>query len=414
MGQERDILKDPSEVIQEIETQLDRLLERKVGDIERELAARIDRERGEANRRREELEREFHKEREALADYRNVVRAADEERAALLDEAHRHFDHVLHLQSEIEGLAKATVEEIRKVTDLQERIENLRSRTAERAGFLKTDLRERFGIAADVLGESDRPAGLDLDGELDKLRKIKELLAVESAAAGLGGTRAAAAGAAAFMPLEVPEPPAEVRIPEIRDLVAEMPQEPQPVAAAAPPATAGPSAAPAAPEESEEALTAALESWRRTEPANGCGEIHYFQKDARMLVDAESLFSSVDKTVEEADRLSARLARTESPKDQFFIKQELINWQEGLRALFLRVIKMIEKRVWELPDYTADVLSVPSLRGLLERLSMENWSNPEEFASFRNAAEGLKKAFLTRLSPRAAYLRALKKELESR
>ena len=407
MGQERDVLKDPSEVIQEIETQLDRLLERKVGDIERELSARIDREREEAKRRREEVEREFLKEREALADYRTVVRAADEERAALLDEAHRRFDRVLQLQSEIEGLAKATVEEIRKVTELQERMESLRSRTAERAGFLKTDLRERFGIVADVLDESERPAGLDLDGELDKLRKIKELLAVESAAAGLGGTRAAASGAEAFTPLEAPEPPAEVRIPEIRDLVAEMSPEPQPASAAAP-------APPEAPEESEEALTAALESWRRTEPANGCGEIHYFQKDARMLVDAESLFSSVDKTVEEADRLSARLARTESPKDQFFIKQELINWQEGLRALFLRVIKMIEKRVWELPDYTADVLSVPSLRGLLERLSMENWSNPEEFASFRSAAEGLKKAFLARLSPRADYLRALKKELESR
>ncbi len=413
MGQERDVLKDPSEIIQEIETQLDRLLERKVGDIERELAARIDRERDEAKRRREEVEREFLKEREALADYRNVVRAADEERAALLDEAHRHFDRILQLQSEIEGLAKATVEEIRKVTELQDRIESLRSRTAERAGFLKTDLRERFGIVADVLGESERPAGIDLDGELDKLRKIKELLAVESAAAGLGGTRAAAAATEAFTPLEVPEPPAEVRIPEIRDLVAEMPLEPQPSPAAATGAAVA-LAPPEAPEESEETLTAALESWRRIEPANGCGEIHYFQKDARMIVDAESLFSSVDKTVEEAERLSAKLARTESPKDQFFIKQELINWQEGLRALFLRVIKMIEKRVWELPDYTADVLSVPSLRSLLERLSMENWSNPEEFASFRSAAGELEKAFVSRLSPRVAYLRALKQELESR
>jgi hypothetical protein len=405
MGQERDILKDPSEVIQEIETQLDRLLERKVGDIERELAARVEREREEAKCRRDEVEREFHKEREALADFRNVVRASDEERASLLGEAHGHFDRVLQLQSEIEGLAKATVEEIRKVTDLQERIERLRSRTVERAGFLKTDLRERFGIVADVLGESERPAGLDLDRELDKLRKIKELLAVESAAAGLGGTRPAAAGAESFTPLEVPEAPAEVRIPDIRDLVAEMPQESADVPAPAPPE---------APEESEEALAAALESWRRTEPANGSGEIHYFQKDARMIVDVESLFGAVDKTVEEADRLSAKLGRTESPKDQFFIKQELINWQEGLRALFLRVIKMIEKRVWELPDYTADVLSVPSLRSLLERLSMENWSNPEEFASFRKAAGDLEKAFLARLSPRAAYLRALKKELESR
>ena len=412
MGQERDVLKDPAEVIQEIETQLDKLLQRKVEDIERELASRIEREKEAARLRKGEVEREFVKEREALAEYRNVVRAAETERAGLLEEARGHFERVLQLQSEIESLAKATVEEIRRVTELQERIEDLRERTAERAGFLKTDLRERFGISAEVLDETQKPVSLDLDGELEKLRKIKELLAIESVAAGLGGTRSGS-GAEGFVTLDVPEPPAAFRIPDISELVAEMPA---PEAKAAP-SEAGPAAGPeppAAAEEPEEVVAAAMESWRRTEPANGNGEIHYFQKDDKTLIDCESLFSAIDKTVDEAERLSARLGQTESPKDQFFIKQELINWQEGLRALFLRVVKMVEKRIWQLPDFSAGVLGVPSLRALLERLSMENWSNPEEFASFRSAAAELKKAFFDRITPRGAYLRALKKELESR
>ena len=415
MGQARVIPKDPAEVIQEIEGQLDQLLQRKIEDIEHDLAARLDREKEAARRRKEEVERQFVKEREALSEYRASVRASEDERAGLLEEARSHFDKILQLQSEIEGLAKATVEEIRKATELQERIEGLRERTAERAAFLKTDLRERFGIVAEALDESEKPAGLDLDRELVKLRKIKELLAIESAAAGLGGNRGADDAVEQFVPLDLPEPPAAFRIPEIQELVAEVPAAERKAALAeaggAP--AAGPAPAARA-EEPEEAVAAALESWRRTEPANGIGEIHYFQRDSKILIDGESLFSAVDRTVNEAERLSAKLGQTESPKEQFFIKQELINWQEGLRALFLRIIKMIEKRAWELPEYTADVLSVPPLRGLLERLSMENWSNPEEFASFRNATAELKKAYLGRVIPRGAYLRALKKELESR
>ncbi|HYA49472.1 MAG TPA: hypothetical protein VEG35_07205 [Burkholderiales bacterium] len=410
MGQARNPAKDPAEVIQEIEAQLDQLLKRKIEDIEHDLAARLNREKEAARRRQDEVEREFATEREALSEYRASVRASENERAKLLEEARGHFGKIVQLQSEIEGLAKATVEEIRKATELQERIEGLRERTAEHAAFLKTDLRERFGIVAEVLDGSEKPLGLDLDRELEKLRKIKELLAIESAAAGLGGNRGAAI-LEPFAPLDLPGAPAAPRIPEIQELVTEAPAAER-AATPAEPEPAAPASGAAA-EEPDEAVAAALESWRRTEPANGNGEIHYFQRDNKVLVDGESLFSAVDRTINEAERLSAKLGRTESPKEQFFIKQELINWQEGLRALFLRIIKMIEKRVWELPEYTADVLSVPPLRGLLERLSMENWSNPEEFASFRKAAAELEKAYFARVTPRGPYLRALKKELES-
>jgi hypothetical protein len=427
MGQERDILKEPTQIIQEIEGQLDKLLQKKVEDIERELAARIDQEKEAARRRKDEVEREFVKERETLGEYRNVVRAAEEERDGLLREAHQHFDKVVQLQAQIEGLAKATVGEIKKVTEIQQRVEELREKTAERAGFLKTDLRERFGIVTDALDEGEKPLRLDLDQELEKLRKIKELLAIESAAVGLGGAAPKLAGVESFETFDIPEAPAGFRIPEIRDLIAgtsspveikttvrEVPEAPATGAAEAgpgPQAEAGPVPAE---EEPEEAVSEALESCRRSEPANGNEEIHYFQKDNKILVDGESLFSAIDKTVDEARRLSEKLGRTESPKDQFFIKQELINWQEGLRALFLRVIKMTEKRIWSLPAFAGEVLNAPALRSILERLSMENWSNPEEFASFLAVATDMKSAWLARITPRSAYLRALWKELESR
>jgi hypothetical protein len=424
MDRDRGVRKESTQILVEIETQLERILRKKVGDIERDLAARVSQEKEAARRRKEELERDFDMERQALAEYRTAAREAEQERASLLLEARKHFDKVVSLQAEIESLAKSTVDEIKLVTGIQERIEDLRDRTAERAAYLKNDLKEKFGIVADVLDEEEKAPAIDLDQELEKLRKIKELLAIESAAVGLRGTADEGAGEDGFIPLEGPEPPAGFRIPEIQELVAEAPEESE-AHAPAPPVPAGTgeaslavetaaAPAPAAAEESDEAVAAALDACRRTEPANGSGEILYFQKDNKILVDGESLLAAVDKTMDEAARLSAKLGQTESPKDQFFIKQELINWQEGLRALFLRVIKMTEKKIWEFPACTSSAINSQSLRAILERLSMENWSNPEEFASFGAAAAEIRKALLERVTPRAAYLRALKRELQSR
>jgi FtsZ-binding cell division protein ZapB len=425
MGQEQGRLKEPTQAIQEIEGQLDALLQKKIEDIERDLAIRISQEKEAARKKKEEVEREFLKEKDTLGEYRNAVRAAEEERDGLLREARQHFDTVVHLQAEIEGLAKATVEEIRKVTDIQQRVEELRDRTAERAGFLRTDLRERFGIVTEVPDTTEKPLALNLDQELDKLRKIKELLAVESAAVGLGGISPPGQEGEEFASLGIPEVPAGFRMPEIQDLVEEAPL-PETGKEAPAEVTGGAAAGPSEPgaglraepgpaaaeEESEEAVRQALESCRRSEDADGDGEVSYFQKDSKILVDGESLFAAIDKTADEARRLSDKLGRTESPKDQFFIKQELINWQEGLRALFLKVIKMTEKKTWDLPDFTTGILNSRALRDLLERLSMENWSNPEDFAAFQRAAAEIELAFLARISPRGPYLRALKRELE--
>jgi hypothetical protein len=416
MQHDPNIFRDSSQVIQEVENQLERILQKKFRDVDSELVERINREKEAARKRKEEIEREFEKEKTALSDYRVMVRDFEEQRAGLLNEARERFDKVLKFQAEIENLAKSTVDEIRRVNEIQERLEALRARTSERAAFLKNDLRERFGIVAEVMEEEPKPLSLNLDEELEKLKKIKDLLAIESATASLGRVGGEAAREEDLGALDAAAEKAGPAIPEIRDLIS----GPAPAAAAAeaapkpePPAAPAPAAEPgAAGPVTEEEIVTVLESYRRTEPANGSGEIHYFQTDKVVIADPEKLLDAVDRTVEEAQRLAAKLGQTESPKDQFFIKQELINWQEGLRALFLRVIKMCERNAWTLPRYTADVLDAPALRRLLERLSMENWSNLEEFAAFAAAAAEIRRAFRARTEPRLAYLLDLKRELE--
>lgn len=421
MENDSDFVRESTRVIDEVEGQLERLLHKKFSEVDRDLEERINREKEDALRRKEGIEKEFQKERVALADYRTMVQEYEEQRGQLLVEARERSDKVLRLQSEIESLARSTVEEIKRVNEIQNRLEDLREKTSEKAAFLKNDLRERFGIVAEVMEEEPKPPDLDLDQELEKLRKIKELLALESAAAELG--------VMTDQPADGPGPDEmdaeagaiqDISIPEIQDLIAG-PEAPEPPVEPVPPAEGlgpesqpEPAAAPAEPEAgSEETLAEDLEACRRTEPANGSGEIHYFQRDQTIVIDPEKLFESIDKTIDEAQRISLKLGLTESPKDQFFLKQELINWQEGLRGLLLRIIKMCEKNAWALPRHTQEIINPQSLRGLLERLSMENWSNPEEFAAFSSAMAEMKKAFLALIEPRLPYLRSLRQDIDA-
>jgi len=421
MEHDPNIFRDSSQVIQEVEDQLERILQKKFNDVDSELVERINREKEAARRRKEDIEREFEKEKTALTEYRVMVRDFEEQRAGLLNEARERFQKVLKFQAEIENLAKSTVDEIKRVNEIQEKLEGLRAKTSERAAFLKNDLKERFGIVAEVMEEEPKPLSLDLDEELEKLRKIKDLLAIESAAANLGRVGGEPAGQEDLADMDAAADRAGVNIPEIQDLIAgpaspDAPEAPAAEKSNAPEAAsgAGPESVPEADAiESEEELVAFLEACRRTEPANGSGEIHYFQKDRIIIADPQKILAAVDRALDEAQRLSMKLGLTESPKDQFFIKQELINWQEGLRALFLRVIKMCEKNSWALPRFTLDVVNPHVLRGLLERLSMENWSNLEEFTSFSSAMAEIRKAFEARIEPRLPYLRSLKQEIES-
>jgi hypothetical protein len=414
MSQDRDVFNESTLVIEEIEGQLNKILQKKIGDIDQDLEAKILQAREEADRRREAVEKDIGKEKSAIAEYRNLIREAEAERAALVGDIREHFKKILHLQQEIEGLAKATADEIRVVNEIQGKLEETRHRTAERAAFLKNDLRERFGIVADVPEEKGEPLQMDLELELEKLRKIKELLALESAA------KTILEPADGESPREHAQPhngedPDRFKIPAIRELIESAePSE----KAGGPEALSSPAEVPAAPKGearpgSGEEVEAFLDSCRKSEPSDGWGEVEYFQKGEKAIIDGERLMATVDKILDESTRLIERLGQTESPKDQFFIKQELVNFQEGLRALFLRIVKMSEKGSWSLSRFTRDVFNVQSLRLFLERLSMENWSNAEEFRLFSESVREFQAAFRTKIEPRADFLRSLKDEIES-
>ncbi len=375
MALDADGLKSSVLDFRSVESQLERELARRREEIERSLTARIEGEKEAARLRLEEVDREFERERTALQDFRAQVFAAESEREELGREMREHFNLALGHQAEIDRLTKLTVEEIKKVNELQQRMEDVRRTATERAGSLERDLREKFGIETGVGAEAaPGPQPVDLDAELEKLRRIKEILALEQAAVDQGEA---------------------VSVPDIQDLVA-----------GAGPEEARPAAPPQAPGDP-------LEACRRVEPANGHGELHYFQKEGRIVLDAERLLEAAEAARDEARRLARSLESAESPKEQFFIKQDIINGQEALRKLVLRAAKMCERKTCTLPAATAEVFGLRALKDLLERLSLENWSNPADFTDFEKTLEALRASFAARATPPEAYRRAILEELET-
>ena len=403
MAEKRVDLKESFGVIEDIESKMEDLWLKRKEEVEKELEARIRSEREEASKKIEAIERELEKGRSVLKDYRTVIGEFETERSGLQREIKEHFDKAVACQTEIEKMAGQTMEELRLVNELTQRLESINQTAEEKVNSFRKELEERFGIVAQLPpSREEEELKVDLEHELQKLRKIKQLLEDN----GNPLPHEVAAVAAVPAPAETVIPP----VPPVADVVE------QSLAAEA----SAPAAEEKATEPEEEMGTAegtfrglfeVLEGYRKIEARNGNGEISFFQKDGKTILDGEYMVASIDESLEEAKRLYVKLAQTESPKEQFFIKQEIINHQEILRKYILRNLKMCEKEGATMPKFTEAILNLDILKDILEKLSIENWSNPADFNSFRSLVEALKDSYYARITPPAHYLRSLIREL---
>ncbi len=73
---------------------------------------------------------------------------------------------------------------------------------------------------------------------------------------------------------------------------------------------------------------------------------------------------------------------------------------------------MCEEESCSLPSYTIDILNVDVLKDVLEKLSMENWSNQDDFTFFEKYAKNLKNNFYGRITPPGLYLQSIIDEMK--
>ena len=153
-----------------------------------------------------------------------------------------------------------------------------------------------------------------------------------------------------------------------------------------------------------------LEKYKKAEPEEEA-EVVYYENGDKKILDSECIVSAVCSRLEEAEKLYKKLSKTESPIDQFFVKQEIIRSQEALRGVILAGTRMLEKESCTLPEFTIGVMNMDVLKEILEKLSMQNWSKKTDFSLFNEYAAKLKKDFYARISILVDYLKSLIDEL---
>ncbi len=411
-------------IIDEIEQQLEDILKQKKQSVEKELEEKIKREQEEAQKKMAAIDQELAQEKEALVSYQTLLGEFETNQADIKKEIKDHLDKAMEIQKEIEAKTTLTLGELKTVSELSLKLEELSKDTHNKATVMKDDLHEKFGITAKVPDlKEDEEVKSHLDKELDRLNKIKELL---GAGENIEITTEVEKIEPGFEREAPPEAPAE----EVKEDAQEEETKDRTDESTIIPLGAMGTEEEKAEESKEEndnkkagmeglkaeskdlGLLDTLEKYRKSEGIEGEGEISYFENDNKKTLDAEYIVAALTNSVDEAKKLYVRLSQTESPKEQFFVKQEIIRHQEAARKLMLSCIRMCEKDADFLPQFTQDVLNTDVFKKVLEKVSMENWSNQEDFTSFDESARELKDNFYEKITPPAEYLKSIIDELK--
>jgi len=378
----------------------------KKNEIEKTLVEIIDQEKVKVKQRIAALEEEFQKEKENLNRHKAMLEAVKSATEDIRGPVQKHIDQARHCRIMIRRMAAQIGEECRKAGELTGKIHELRRKADEETSRLLATLADRYGTTIQIADslETDN-INADLEQELRQLNEYRERLSAEDGEPTGAGENAVEIGAGYEDNLQVPENsgPSETAVmPET------LQREEEPRGTVPPPA--------AAPEGTSEGtdpdgISGMLEAYRRTESVPNGGEFHYYQKDAAIVLDGESLLAPTTRLIEAAKNLHARLAETKSPKGQFFLKREILDQQELLRKVVLRAVKLCEKEAGSLPHHTSDIINVQTLKDILEKLNMGNWSDPYGMKIFEDEISALKTSLSARTSARLAYQKSILDQL---
>jgi len=391
------LAKKPLSIIQEIEAQLEDYLRHQREEIEKTLDEKIQKERELARQQMSRIEEEVKKEWQSLEEYGSFWEQVDQERNRIMEQIKDYLQRLVHRQKEIENLARATSEDIQAINQLHERLEEIRSQSMEKAAFLKKRLEDKFGLVAEIPEKAEEPEpSLDLTAELQKLRKIKELLILESKSEGHSINLSEEAQLDnTGLDKKLSE---EIRKGLNEKLGMNSSSEIE--------------ASNSNGEKAETFSRSDLAEYYRQEPANGSGEIGYYKKGKKVIFEAGELLEKMKAAVEEAKKIACKLSFISAAKEQFFLKQELISTQEGLRRYLQRILLLSEKKSFRFPALTQDILNPSVIEELADLLGIQNWGSSDDLSFFEQKINAVISAFKNRVSPPSIYFIAIKKELE--
>ena len=451
MKKEKETTFESVSIIEEIENQLEEILSRKKESIEKELEEKIRREKEEAQKRIQAIEEELSEEKQTLSTYRALFAEFEEKKQEIKTQIKDHLARAIELQSQIENMTAQTMNELKVVSELNQELEKLHHEALEKATSLKKTLEEKYGIVAELPeSNGDTEVGVDLKRELLKLKKIKELLEsnevyleplekegpestseereetvkeeVETEFEADEEVKLAAESEAKEKEEEEQEVKAGAEEVVLEDVGEKIEVEKEVLEAELSAEVKEQKGEEVGTEEVKEEEKPAqgsglediynlLEKYRKEEKIEGNGTISFYENEGKIIVDSEYLVSKMSEYVEEAKKLYIKLSQTESPREQFFVKQDIIRFQEELRKMMLGVVELCEKESCNLPEFTSEIINKEVIKDILERVTLGNWSNQEDFAAFDMYAREIKNAFNSVLTPPEKYLEAIHREL---
>ena len=435
-------------LLDDIEKRVSEIFSAQKSEVEQSLIDRINREKEEAQRRIEAVNREFAEVRGYLDEHKTVMAELQTTEDHLRGEIRGHFERAMNYQKMMENAAALAGEELERIGGLNDELEKVRVKAERVYETLKNHLAGYAGVLATIPAPAEKVEGLvDWNEELAKLRKVRDLLATlrHQPETLLGNSPEPGSG-----PDEVPDALTAPVAPEAEELAAslglidteedgvkddhdfiapenfmsapdaavpgfafeatapvefvpEAEPEPEPVVEAAPETPAGP-----------QPLPENLARYRRTESVNNGIELGFFATEAASVLDADSFMTAVGKVVDNASQLHGQLGQAASVKDLFLLKQEILNQQEILRKVFFRVVRFCDKENGRLPEAFGEVISSQGMKDVIERLTMANWSDPSDFKPFQTELKALTRAFETRTAAHSRYYQQVLDQVEGR
>jgi hypothetical protein len=163
MDKNDDILKESSQAVKEIGEHLDDTLAKKKEDAEKKLS---------------QIKEEIDKRKESLTDFETQIAELEKHKADLEGKVREHLDKAIQYQKEIEKLAESKLSELEKMDKLNQEIGEHRQQAEEKTTELKQNLEDKYGIAPSMTENEagDEKVKGSIEEELNKLRKVKELL----------------------------------------------------------------------------------------------------------------------------------------------------------------------------------------------------------------------------------------------
>jgi len=453
-----------------IEKRVSEIFSAQKNEVEQSLVAKINREKEEAQKRIDAVNREFTQVRSLLDQHKAGMAELQTTEQHLRGEIRGHFDRAVNYQKMMENAASLAGDELEKIGGLNQELERVRVKAESEYAALKDQLAGYAGIIAQLPAPSVRSENeVDWMKEIGKLRQVRDLMATlrqaglpdedgapaaeassmvegeasapavetaEELAASLGlvgpdedsihddaefalndptwpGNADGGNGRPSVSPSlygeheeEAALSPAEVQAEPPAEPVAEPRVEVRDAAVEA--------EAPAAPSAADAAALESLARYRKTEPVSNGIELGYYVAGTGTFLDALSFMTAIHSVVEGAREQHGQLNKTTSVKDLFLLKQEILNQQEILRKVFFRVVRFCDKESGRLPESLGEVISSRGMKDIIERLTMANWSDPSDFKPFLNELNSLKRAFEARTAALPSYLQSVLDEVEGR